>query len=37
MALAGDGRLMLINDDDFGIDSGTTKILLVDGTGIKMN
>ncbi|MFY7807544.1 MAG: esterase-like activity of phytase family protein [Fimbriimonadaceae bacterium] len=37
MALAGDGRLMLINDDDFGIDGGTTKILLVDGTGIKMN
>ncbi len=37
MALAGDGRLMLINDDDFGIDGGTTKILLVDGTGIRMN
>ncbi len=37
MALAGDGRLMLINDDDFGIDGGTTKILLIDGTGIKMN
>jgi hypothetical protein len=37
MALAGDGRLMLMNDDDFGIDGGTTKILLIDGTGIKMN
>ena len=37
MALAGDGRLMLINDDDFGIDGATTKILLIDGTGIRMN
>lgn len=37
MSLAGDGRLMLINDDDFGIDGGTTKIMLVEGTGIKMN
>lgn len=35
ISLAGDGRLMIVNDSDFGIEGGTTKVLLIDGTGIR--
>ncbi|MFD2261567.1 esterase-like activity of phytase family protein [Lacibacterium aquatile] len=35
VALAGDGRLMIINDNDFGIDGARTQVLLIDGTGIR--
>ncbi len=34
MALLGDGSLLLINDDDFGIAGGRTQIVVVRGTGI---
>jgi hypothetical protein len=34
MALLGDGALLLINDDDFGITGGRTQIVVVRGTGI---
>jgi hypothetical protein len=34
MALLGDGSLLLINDDDFGISGGRTQITTVRGTGI---
>jgi hypothetical protein len=34
MALLGDGALVLINDDDFGISGGRTQIIVVRGTGI---
>jgi hypothetical protein len=33
-ALLGDGALLLINDDDFGIAGGRTQIVVVRGTGI---
>jgi hypothetical protein len=35
MALLGDGSLLLINDDDFGIEGGHTQIVVVSGTGIQ--
>jgi hypothetical protein len=35
MALLGDGALLLINDDDFGITGGRTQIMVVRGTGIE--
>jgi len=31
LALFGDGSLMIINDDDFGIAGGTTKVIRVKG------
>jgi hypothetical protein len=34
IALLGDGALLLINDDDFGIAGGRTQIVVVRGTGI---
>lgn len=34
IALLGDGSLLLINDDDFGITGGRTQIVVVRGTGI---
>jgi len=34
MALLGDGSLVLINDDDFGIAGGRTQIVVLRGTGI---
>ena len=34
MALLGDGALVLINDDDFGITGGRTQIAVIRGTGI---
>ena len=34
IALLGDGSLLLINDDGFGIAGGRTQIVLVRGTGI---
>jgi hypothetical protein len=34
IALLGDGSLLLINDDDFGIAGGRTQIVVVRGTGI---
>jgi hypothetical protein len=34
MALLGDGSLLLINDDDFGIAGGRTQIVVLRGTGI---
>jgi hypothetical protein len=34
MALLGDGALLLINDDDFGITGARTQIVVVRGTGI---
>lgn len=34
MALLGDGALLIINDDDFGISGGRTQIVVVRGTGI---
>ena len=34
MALLGDGSLLIINDDDFGISGGRTQIVVVKGTGI---
>jgi hypothetical protein len=34
MALLGDGALVLINDDDFGIEDGRTQIVVARGTGI---
>lgn len=34
LALLGDGALMLINDDDFGITGGRTQVVVVRGTGI---
>jgi hypothetical protein len=34
MALLGDGSLLLINDDDYGIAGGRTQIVVVRGTGI---
>jgi hypothetical protein len=34
VALLGDGSLLLINDDDFGIAGGRTQIVVVRGTGI---
>lgn len=34
MALLGDGSLLLINDDDFGILGGRTQIVVLRGTGI---
>jgi len=36
VTVLGDGRLMLINDDDFGIEGASTKIILVSGTGVVM-
>ena len=35
MALLGDGALVLINDDDFGIAGGRTQIVVLRGTGIE--
>src|SRR5262249_16645017 len=35
MALLGDGALLLINDDDFGIAGGRTQITVLRGTGIE--
>ena len=34
MALLGDGSLLLINDDDFGVTGGRTQIVVLRGTGI---
>jgi len=34
MALLGDGSLLIINDDDFGITGGRTQIVVLTGTGI---
>ena len=34
MTLLGDGALVLINDDDFGITGQRTQIVVVRGTGI---
>jgi hypothetical protein len=34
MAVLGDGSLVIINDDDFGIASGRTQVVVVRGTGI---
>lgn len=34
VAVAGDGRLMIVNDNDFGIDGGGTLVQLIEGTGI---
>jgi hypothetical protein len=34
MAMLGDGALLLINDDDFGIAGGRTQIVVLRGTGI---
>jgi hypothetical protein len=34
IALLGDGSLLLVNDDDFGIAGGRTQIVVVRGTGI---
>jgi hypothetical protein len=34
MALLGDGSLLIINDDDFGIAGGRTQIVVLRGTGI---
>ena len=34
MALLGDGSLLIVNDDDFGITGGRTQIVVVKGTGI---
>lgn len=34
MALLGDGALVIINDDDFGITGGRTQIVVLTGTGI---
>jgi hypothetical protein len=34
MALLGDGSLVLINDDDFGITGGRTQIVVLRGSGI---
>ena len=34
ITLLGDGALAITNDDDFGIASGRTQIVLVRGTGI---
>ncbi|MDX2103604.1 MAG: esterase-like activity of phytase family protein [Alphaproteobacteria bacterium] len=36
LAILGDGSLMMINDDDFGITGGSTIISVVRGTGIRM-
>jgi hypothetical protein len=35
MALLGDGSLLIINDDDFGISGGRTQIVVLRGTGIE--
>ena len=35
MALLGDGSLLVINDDDFGIAGGRTQIVVLRGTGIE--
>jgi len=35
MTLLGDGSLLLINDDDFGIIGAHTQVFVVRGTGIK--
>jgi hypothetical protein len=34
MTLLGDGSLLLINDNDFGISGSSTQIAVVRGTGI---
>jgi Ethanolamine utilization protein EutJ (predicted chaperonin) len=34
MALLGDGSLVIINDDDYGIAGGRTQIVVLRGTGI---
>jgi hypothetical protein len=34
LALLGDGSLLIVNDDDFGIAGGRTQIVVVKGTGI---
>jgi hypothetical protein len=34
MALLGDGSLLIINDDDFGIAGGRTQIVVLRGTGV---
>ena len=34
MALLGDGSLVLINDDDFGITGDRTQIVVLRGSGI---
>ena len=34
MTLPGDGALLIINDDDFGITGGRTQIVVIRGTGI---
>jgi hypothetical protein len=35
MAILGDGSLLVINDDDFGIAGGRTQIVVLRGTGIE--
>ena len=35
MAMLGDGALLIINDDDFGIGGQRTQIVVVRGTGIE--
>jgi hypothetical protein len=35
MAVLGDGSLLIINDDDFGIAGGRTQIVVLRGTGIE--
>jgi len=35
MTLLGDGALLLINDDDFGINGARTQIVVIRGTAIK--
>jgi hypothetical protein len=35
MAILGDGALLIINDDDFGIAGGRTQIVVLRGTGIE--
>ncbi len=37
LAMMGDGRIMLINDDDFGITGGRTIVSLISGTGIRLD
>jgi Ethanolamine utilization protein EutJ (predicted chaperonin) len=35
LAVFGDGSLLIINDDDFGIAGGRTQIVVLRGTGIE--
>jgi hypothetical protein len=34
MSLTPDGKLLLVNDNDFGIAGDTTRFVIVDGTDI---